>query len=158
LEDALGDSDERVIRLALDILIDIGMVIDPQPVVASLQHRSPEIRARAAELLGAAGAVDAIEPLTVAAQDPQWFVRVRVVKALARLGIPDREENARRWYDTLAALLHDDVWYVRRHAAAALATGAARGIAMLEADGGDVSVAALQLHSLRRGETSATLL
>ncbi len=158
LEHALSDIDERVVRIALDILTDIGMVIDPAPVVRALSHRSPEVRARAAELLGAAGAVDTIEALTAAAHDSQWFVRVRVVKALARLGIPDSTARAREWYVALAELLRDTVWYVRRHAAAALAAGGVQGIAMLELDGSDVSVAALQLHALRRGEASTTLL
>lgn len=158
LERALGDADERIVRLSLDILIDIGMVIDAAPVVAALRHPSAEVRARAAELLGACGAVDAIGDLTVAAGDSAWFVRVRVVKALTRLGVPDRDDAAREWHVTLARLLDDDVWHVRRNAAAALAAGGELGRAMLELHAGSVSSAALQLHALRRGEFSGAIL
>lgn len=158
LENALADDDERVVRFALDILLEIGMVTDLNPLYALLESGSPEIRARAAELLGVAGAVDAIDRLVFATRDSEWFVRLRIVKALMHLGIPDTEEGCRRYYSALEHLLYDDWWYVRRNAAAVLAAAGDRGQAILRDVDSDVAAAALQLHDLRQGQYVPTVL
>lgn len=158
LEDVLDDDDERIVLLALDILIDIGMVIDPAPVERALNHVSPEVRARAAELLGVCGAVDSIGALVVASSDREWFVRVRVVKALGRLGVPDNPDFVGEYFSVLQRALHDPVWYVRRHAASALATAGPDGRELLMIEASDVSLAALQMHELLGGAAPARLL
>lgn len=158
LEALLSDNDERVVRLALDILIDIGSIANPEAVARALEHESPEVRARAAELLGASGAVDTIEQLVFASRDRTWFVRLRIVKALQRLGVPDRNP-AKHWYfQCLQHLLYDDVWNVRRNAAAVLAASGEAGSHILRSDRGEVATAALQMHRLRHGTHVPTVL
>ena len=117
---AIDDDDVRIIALALDILADIGWMSDFEPAIRALTHASPEVRARAAEALGRAGALDAVESVMAAAGDPAWFVRVRVMKALAALGIPHDRSQRARYLGTLEQGLHDGVWWVRQHAAEAL--------------------------------------
>lgn len=158
LEKELADGDVRIVLLVLDILIDIGMVIDPVPVEDALRHLSAEVRARAAELLGVCGAVDSIGALVVACDDPEWFVRVRAVKALGRLGVPDNPDLVGDYFGVLQRALHDAVWYVRRHAASALANAGSDGRELLAIDASDVSLAALQLHELLGGAAPARLL
>lgn len=158
LEAALADSDERVVRFALDILIEIGTVTDLQPLYELLEKGSPELRARAAELLGITGAVDAVDRLVFATRDSQWFVRLRIVKALMHLGIPDSEESRSRYYSALEHLLYDDWWYVRRNAAAVLAAAGERGRDILRDVRSDVALAALQLYALRQGHYVPTVL
>lgn len=158
LEEALADPEERIVRFALDILMEIGAVTDLERIYPLLEHRSPEIRARAAELLGVAGAVDAIDRLVFASRDRQWFVRLRIVKALMHLGIPDTEDGRRRYYAALEHLLYDDWWYVRRNAAAVLAAAGERGREVLREVNSDVANAALQLHDLRHGQYVPTVL
>src|SRR5450755_25748 len=152
LTKAVEDPDIRIAALALDILADIGWMSDFAPAERALKHESPEVRARAAEALGRGGATDRIDSLFAASGDPAWFVRVRVMKALHALGAPSAEPQNERYYTVLNTGLHDDVWWVRRHAAEALAdadeTGrAVLGRAMLEPVGSPArraAVAALQ--------------
>ena len=118
---AVDDDDVRIIALALDILADIGWMSDFGPAVRALTHASPEVRARAAEALGRAGALDAIDAVMAAATDPAWFVRVRVMKALQAMGAPHDRSQRARFLGTLEQGLHDGVWWVRQHAAEALA-------------------------------------
>jgi HEAT repeat protein len=117
---AIDDDDVRIIALALDILADIGWMSDFEPAVRALTHASPEVRARAAEALGRAGALDAIDAVMSAANDPAWFVRVRVMKALQALGLPHDRSQRARYLGTLEQGLYDGVWWVRQHAAEAL--------------------------------------
>ena len=151
---AVDDDDVRMVALALDILADIGWMSDFDPAIRALTHASPEVRARAAEALGRAGALEATEAVMKAAADPAWFVRVRVMKALEALGAPrDRSQRA-RYLGTLEQGLHDGVWWVRQHAAEALVKVGEDGRrllarAMLEAPDSPArraSVSALQLH------------
>jgi HEAT repeat protein len=117
---AIDDEDVRIIALALDILADIGWMSDFDPAMRALTHASPEVRARAAEALGRAGALDAVEAVMSAASDPAWFVRVRVMKALQVLGAPENRSQRARYLGTLEQGLYDGVWWVRQHAAEAL--------------------------------------
>jgi HEAT repeat protein len=55
---AIDDEDVRIAALALDILADIGWMSDFDPAIRALNHASPEVRARAAEALGRAGALE----------------------------------------------------------------------------------------------------
>ncbi len=117
---AIDDEDVRIVTLALDILADIGWMSDFDPAIRALSHASPEVRARAAEALGRAGALDAVEAVMAAATDPAWFVRVRVMKALQALGAPHDRSQRARFLGTLEQGLYDGVWWVRQHAAEAL--------------------------------------
>lgn len=157
LQDVITESDPRLISLALDILIDIGTVMNFHPVVALLNHRSPEVRARAAFLLGAAGIVEAIPALVFASRDPIWFVRLRIVKALAAIGVSDEVREREPYFAALLHLLYDDHWHVRRHAAAALAAAGPEGCAILADVASDVARAALQFHELHKGRYVPTV-
>jgi hypothetical protein len=128
---AVEDNDIRIAALALDILADIGWMSDFGPAVRALKHESPEVRARAAAALGRVGAMDCIAKLFAASMDPAWFVRVRVMKALHALGAPSDPTMNVRYFEVLDGGLHDDVWWVRRHAAEALADGGEQGRAVL---------------------------
>jgi len=137
---AVEDDDIRIAALALDILADIGWMSDFGPAERALKHESPEVRARAAAALGRVGAMDCIAKLFAASVDPAWFVRVRVMKALHALGAPSDPALNARYFEVLDCGLHDDVWWVRRHAAEALADAgelgrAVLGRAMLEPSG-----------------------
>jgi HEAT repeat protein len=123
-----------------------------------LQHRSPEVRARAASLLGTAGVLDAVPELVFASRDPLWFVRLRIVKALMQLGMPHAEPLASRYLDALTHLLYDERWHVRRNAAAALAATGERGERILRAVASDVARSALELAMLHKGQEVATVL
>lgn len=157
LEDSLADSDTRIVSLALDILNDIGTVADSQRVTGLLEHRSPEVRARAAFLLGTAGIVEAIPALVFASRDPIWFVRLRIVKALASIGVPHDAQERDGYFAALQHMLYDDHWHVRRHAAAALAAAGPSGSEILRDVASDVARAALQFHELHRGRHVATV-
>src|SRR5579872_334948 len=132
---AVEDADIRIAALALEILADIGWMADFAPAERALRHESPEVRARAAEALGRGGAMDRVAALYAAAGDAAWFVRVRVMKALHALGPPPADEAKRaqtdRYFDVLEAGLHDEVWWVRSHAAEALADAGEHGRAVL---------------------------
>ena len=160
---AIDDDDVRMAALALDILADIGWMSDFDPAVRALTHASPEVRARAAEALGRAGALEATGAVMKAAADPAWFVRVRVMKALQALGAPrDRSQRA-RYLGTLEQGLHDGVWWVRQHAAEALVKVGEDGRrllarAMLEAPDSPArraSVSALQHHLIASAAKTA---
>ena len=158
LQSLLAEGDTRLTSLALDILIDIGAVEDPLPVLRLLSDRSPEVRARAAALLGTAGIVEAIPALVYASRDPMWFVRLRIVKALAAIGVPDEAVERDAYLGALQHLLFDDAWHVRRHAAAALAAAGGEGCAILASAKSDVARAALQFQELYRGRYVPTVL
>lgn len=128
---AVEDKDIRIAALALDILADIGWMSDFGPAERALKHESPEVRARAAEALGRGGATDRIGSLFAASADAAWFVRVRVMKALHALGAPLDDALSQRFFEVLDAGLHDDVWWVRRHAAEALADSGELGRTIL---------------------------
>ena len=152
LQRALREPDDKIVLLALDILSDIGLLDGFHDVVALLHHHQPEIRARAVELLGIVGAVELLGAVVRATNDEQWFVRVRAVKALQRLGIPDDPALEERYFSTLTELLGDPSWWVRQHAADALAHAGERGERILRTVDSDASTSALQLYALREGK------
>ncbi|HVA27808.1 MAG TPA: HEAT repeat domain-containing protein [Candidatus Baltobacteraceae bacterium] len=149
LQRALLSDDEPAVSLALDILSDIGLLDGSDELNVVLKHPNPEIRARAVELLGIVGDVDAIDRVVAAADDETSFVRVRAARALARLGIPDDATIADRYYATLDCLLDDENWWVRQHAGAALAAAGERGIAILRASASDAAASSLQMQAMK---------
>lgn len=150
VETVLHDADERVVRLALDVLLDIGASVGASALAVSTGHASPEVRARAAELLGASGDPAAGAAALELTHDEIWFVRVRAAKALDRLGVPEEPHEREAYYGRLERMLDDPVWHVRRNAAATLADAGRRGERILRAHGG-VGTIALQLRDLRGG-------
>ncbi len=150
---ALTDADDDVVTLSLEILCAIGTVDDLLPVIRLLRHASPEIRSRAVELVGIAGAVDLIVHVLNRTQDPVWFVRVRALRALERLGVPDDRTLRDLFYDRLTASLEDESWWVREHAAGTLADSGERGRNILRDSTADCAAAALQLRELQQGMT-----
>jgi HEAT repeat protein len=144
LERALDDPGDLPLALLLDALSDIGLIGEPRRALALLLHTSPEIRGRAATLLGAAQIVDSVAELALASRDVFWFVRLRIAKALGALGIPDREPAYTIYFSTLERLLQDDNWHVRRNAAATLGAAGEYGAAMLAREGSSIARAALQ--------------
>lgn len=149
LLDSLADEDEAILRLALDILCDIAHVPEFMPVLRLLAHPSAEIRGRAVDLLGIAGDIDAIDQVMERAADAVWFVRVRAIKSMERLGVPMSDEVADRYYARLATLLSDEKWWVRQRAAQALANAGSLGYQVLQASVSDAAVSALQMHDIR---------
>lgn len=158
IERALDDDDARLTILLLDILADIGMVTEPAKIGRMLRHRSPEVRSRAATLLGTASVLESVNELIRATNDPMWFVRLRTVKALTALGLPASDDLATRYLEALTHLLYDEIWFVRRNAAAALAAAGERGERILRSMDSDVARSALELSVVRRGRGSETVL
>lgn len=158
IERALDPEDARLTILLLDILADIGMVSDTPKVISMLRHRSPEVRSRAATLLGTASVLESVPALIFASNDPLWFARLRTIKALTALGLPADPGLAARYLDALTHLLYDEVWFVRRNAAAALAASGERGERILRSIDSDVARSALELGGVRRGRGAATIL
>ena len=150
---SLEGADETLLRLTLEILCDIAIVPEILPVLRLLKHPSPEIRGRAVELLGIAGAVDAMAHVVNRTRDGQWFVRVRAVKAMQRLGVPDDPALCEPYYDALQTLLGDDTWWVRRNAAEALARAGERGHEILAHSDSDVAPSALRIFALHEAAT-----
>ena len=151
LLDSLSDLDEEIVRFSLDILSDIGFVPDVTPVVGLLQHPSAEIRGRAADLLGIAGAVDLMAQIIDRTYDAVWFVRVRAIKSMQRLGVPDKIDIADAYYAALRRLLTDEAWWARHHAAETLAMSGERGREILSIFESPEALYALQLQDLHEG-------
>lgn len=151
LEEAIDPRDARLTSIVLDILNDIGAVHDAGRIARLLEHRSPELRSRAAALLGTAGAVEYTADLIFVTRDPVWFVRLRAVKALAALGVPMAEPDRSAYFNVLEHLLYDEWWIVRRNAAAALAAAGGEGVSALRSVGSDVAEAALSFREVHRG-------
>lgn len=156
---AIHHPDENVAVLAFDALITIGRLADPAPVRRKLRHPSAEIRGRAAELLGVAGDVESVPALLRLLADPSWFVQVRAIKALGRIGAPVQPRERAHFHGALAGKLASDAWWVRHVAAEALAVLSEEGRDRLRALSAtsaspavrSAAVSALQLRSLRDG-------
>lgn len=157
LERMLAGENAEGIARALDILNVIGTLENPGLATALLAHPSPEVRARAAALLGKAGIVDSVPLLADAACDPVWFVRLRVVKALKALDVPNLTPARAAYFGALERLLNDGNWYVRRNASAALAVAGEEGFEILQSTPSDVARAAIQAHHVRRSEAVQTI-
>jgi len=154
LEDALTDATERVVVFALDVLIEIGVVLHPKQITNAAKHSSAEVRGRAVELLGAASQSEQITLLFQAASDPASFVRLNAIKAMFALGAPQDAALRTGYFRVLEKALHDTRWAVRRNAAATLADAEEQGRDILQRSLSSESLAALQLYDLRRGHVS----
>lgn len=102
------------LRLLLDGLAELG---DREGIAAALpllHHRSVDVRARAARILGRLGAADAEPLLRASLDDPEWPVRAQAAAALLELPADGAT------LDALAARLSDSAFWVRTNAAEAL--------------------------------------
>ncbi len=106
--------DPRRLRLLLDSLAEAGDRDAGNAVAPFLAHHDPDIRARAARVLGRLGAPGAARLLAPALADPAWPVRAQAAAALldAPLDAPT--------LDALALRLSDSAYWVRLNAAETL--------------------------------------
>lgn len=115
-EAARPDSGDPVrLRLLLDSLAELGGRDCAGAVKPLLGHRSVDVRARAARILGRLGAPEAVPLLRLALDDPDWPVRAQAAAAL--LELPADAATL----DALAARLSDPAFWVRANAAQTLA-------------------------------------
>ncbi|MDO4581422.1 MAG: HEAT repeat domain-containing protein [Bacillota bacterium] len=70
----------------LEVLAQIDAVYPPQNVLASLRDDDRQVRAAAAEALGAGCVPEAVLPLIDAAADGEWQVRAAAAQALGQIG------------------------------------------------------------------------
>jgi HEAT repeat protein len=92
LASQLADADGANRLLTLRALVRTGYVAASPQVVPLLGHDAPDVRAAAAEALGALGAADAVPALQAALKDPASEVRSAAAVALHRLGDPAGDE------------------------------------------------------------------
>lgn len=88
---AMGDDDSRVRLAALDASVGLSGFRDTAAVLERLGDESPEVRRRAAQVLGSLRAPNAAErllPLTSSDTEPDARVRAAAVFALGRIGDP----------------------------------------------------------------------
>ncbi len=103
------------LRLLLDSLAELGDRECAAAVLPLLGHRSIDVRARAARILGRLGAPEAVRALRRALDDPDWPVRAQAAAALLELPADGPT------LDALATHLSDPAFWVRANAAQALA-------------------------------------
>ncbi|HEX7125885.1 MAG TPA: HEAT repeat domain-containing protein [Thermodesulfobacteriota bacterium] len=106
--------DPRRLRLLLDGLAEAGNRDAAGTVAAFLSHRDPDIRARAARVLGRLGAPGAARVLRQALDDPAWPVRAQAAAALLEAPLDAGT------LDALALRLSDSAYWVRLNAAETL--------------------------------------
>jgi HEAT repeat protein len=88
---AMGDSDSRVRLAALEASVGLSGFRDAAAVLARLEDESPEVRRRAAQVVGGLRVPNAAErllPLTSSDTEPDARVRAAAVFALGRIGDP----------------------------------------------------------------------
>jgi HEAT repeat protein len=109
-----GGGDPRRLRLLLDGLAEAGDRDAADAVSAFLSHRDPDIRARAARVLGRLAAPGAVRLLRQALDDPAWPVRAQAAAALLEAPLDAGTLEA------LALRLSDSAYWVRLNAAETL--------------------------------------
>jgi HEAT repeat protein len=140
IADILAGMGRPVVRELIDVFphlsrhgklatLDILGRIHPPEAVPWLHERLQEphrdLRARAANAIGAIGATASAEALRSALEDPEWVVRAMAAKGLGRL----HDDEA---VPLLCAAMRDREWWVRANAAEALRRIGPRGIEALE--------------------------
>lgn len=108
-----GGLEPSTTQLVVRVLGIIGDLRSCPMLRHLLTHPVPDIRLAAASALGRAGTMDAVEPLILALEDPDWRVKARSAAALATFSDPGAVEP-------LARALDEDSWWVRQNAAEAL--------------------------------------
>lgn len=111
-------------RPALEVAAIIAHPSFADPAIALCRDEDPDVRAAAAEVLGAVGGEAGVGILTELLTDPEGEVRCAAVSALARLG---------HWPAAaqIAPLLRDRVFKVRRAAGLALNALGSPGLLLL---------------------------
>ncbi len=102
------------LRLLLDGFAELGDRDGIAAVRPLLRHRSVDVRARAARILGRLGAAGVAPLLRAVLDDPEWPVRAQAAAALLELPAEGATLEA------LAARLSDSAFWVRTNAAEAL--------------------------------------
>ncbi len=127
---------------AIDIFARIRSLKASPLLLELLGDENPDIRARAAFALGAAGDPNSAEPLIAALKDKAWAVRAMAAKALGRL----KEEGS---IPTLCECLRDAEWWVRANAAEALKNKREKGrqalLGMLDSEDAYAAQQAVQM-------------
>lgn len=88
---AMADEDSRVRLAALDASVGMSAFRDGTTILERLEDEAPEVRRRAAQIIGVSkvpGAVDALVRLTSSDTEPDPRVRAAAVFALGRLADP----------------------------------------------------------------------
>ena len=109
-----------------DVLRNAHVALTPRAVTAALTHEHPDVRSRAASLLGRWRTVIAIPHLKRTLDDPLPYVRIAAAGALLQIGEPAGAEALRR---ELHAHSVTDAVAAARHLAGA---GDLRGLAALK--------------------------
>jgi HEAT repeat protein len=113
-------------KALLQVTSRIGVATDPSMIRSLAAHPDPEIRVDAVRVLGAIVADEETSSVCLAAMDdPEWPVRALAAWSLGRTG--DQRAIAR-----LARAMGDPAYWVRHHAAEAMAALGERGEAALQ--------------------------
>lgn len=122
-EDATAPPPLRV--MALDALATTGNYALVAGMTRLAQEAGGDVAAQALRSLGALGHPAARPAVEAGLASPEFAVRVQAASAAGRIGLVDLA-------DKVAALLTDDVWWVRYRAAEALAELGERGRRLLQ--------------------------
>ena len=127
IADLLGVSKSPAMTKALlQVTSRLGVTPDPAMIRALAAHPDPEIRVEAVRVLGAIVADGESSSVCLGAMDdPEWPVRALAAWSLGRVG--DERAIAR-----LARAMGDPAYWVRHHAAEAMAALGERGEAALQ--------------------------
>lgn len=143
LIDYLGQADHAGLLGALEVALTMADARLIEPTTALVDAPAPDVRVRAVSLLGALGSERGLERITRALGDPDPAVRIAALRALAGLT---------HWpvAPTVARLLHDAAWDVRRQAALTLRAFGAPGLIFLRRlrDSSDPVAAAVARYAL----------
>jgi HEAT repeat protein len=113
-------------KALLQVTGRLGIATDPAMIRTLAGHPDPEIRVEAVRVLGAIVPDGQTSSICLAAMDdPEWPVRALAAWSLGRVG--DERAIAR-----LARAMGDPAYWVRQHAAEAMATLGERGAAALQ--------------------------
>lgn len=85
LAERLDHASDEVVN-TVSITLEAFGEVAIEPLGVALKHEQPDVRERAADVLGAIGSDDAIPALRTATQDSVWQVRFAAVNALSAIG------------------------------------------------------------------------
>ncbi|MCK5236681.1 MAG: HEAT repeat domain-containing protein, partial [Deltaproteobacteria bacterium] len=89
----LDESDEDVLKFAIDIIGTFGESSLAQHLTPFLAHKNPNIRAAAAVTLGRLGAIDAADRIVPLIKEENEWVRFSALEALGQINCPELVER-----------------------------------------------------------------